>query len=94
MPRPRSPNSALLAILLAPVIGLARRRLRRSAILIVLVAASCLVLGTFATGCGDRVNTAPESVNAKTYTVTVTGTATSQAGTALVHSAVVSLKVL
>jgi hypothetical protein len=77
-----------------PVIGLARRRLRRARIQILLAAASCLLLCSFATGCGDRINTASESVNAKTYTVTVTGTATSLAGAALVHSATVTLEVL
>jgi sugar lactone lactonase YvrE len=92
--QPGMPTSALLAGLLLPVIGLARRRLRRPAILMVLAAVSCVLLGTFATGCGNRINTASESVNAKTYTVTVTGTATSPAGTALQHSAVVTLEVL
>ena len=95
-PRQRVPSSALFAVLLVPVIGLARRRLRHPAILIVLVAASLLLLleRTLATGCGDRVNTASESVDAKTYSVTVTATATSPAGTALVHSVVVTLEVL
>ena len=90
----RTPNSALLAVLLLPAIGLARRRLRRSAGGILLVSTCCLLLASFATGCGDRINTAAESVNAKTYTLTVTGTATSPAGTALQHSAVVTLSVL
>jgi hypothetical protein len=47
-----------------------------------------------ATGCGDRINAAPEDVNAKSYTLTVTGTATSPTGTALQHSASVTLEVL
>jgi hypothetical protein len=53
-----------------------------------------VLLATLATGCGDRINTAPESVSAKIYTLTVTGTATSPAGTALQHSAVVTLEVM
>jgi hypothetical protein len=91
-PGPRAPGSVLFAVLLMPVMGLARRRLRR--LTNVLAAVSCLLLCSFATGCGDRINAAPESVDAKTYTVTVTGTATSPAGAALVHSATVTLEVL
>jgi uncharacterized membrane protein len=93
-PQPGTPYSALLAVLLLPAAGLARRRLRCSARVIILAVASSILLSTFATGCGDRVNTAAESVNAKTYTLTVTGTATSPTGTALEHSASVTLSVL
>jgi len=98
-PAPKSPNlpgSGLPAVLLLPAIGYARRSLRkrpgilRPAPLLVLAAFSVLM----ATGCGDRVNTAPEDVNAKTYTLTVTGTATSPAGTALQHTVSVTLEVL
>jgi hypothetical protein len=60
---------------------------------IVLVAASSLLLAAVV-GCGNRVNTASESVNARSYTLTVTGTATSSAGTAVQHSANVTLQVL
>ena len=59
-----------------------------------LAATSCILLATLATGCGDRVNTAPENVNEQTYTLTVTGTATSLAGTILQHSVNVTLEVL
>ena len=91
------PGSGLLALLLLPAIGFARHSSRRifgvgmrSAMLAILAAAFCMVLS----GCGDRVNTASESVNAKTYTLIVTGTATSPGGTALQHSATVRLEVL
>lgn len=90
----RTPSSTFFAVLLLPVIGFARRRLRRSAVVTLGAAVCCLLLAIVVTGCGDRVNTAPESVNAKTYTLTVTGTATSPAGNALQHSAVVTLSVL
>jgi hypothetical protein len=58
------------------------------------MAAVCFLPVLLATGCGDRVNTAPEFTNAKAYTLTVTGTATGPAGNALVHSTSVSLEVL
>jgi hypothetical protein len=96
--QPFAPGSGLLAIVLLPAIGLARKRLRRNshraAMLTTLGIAFGFLLVTFATGCGDRINTASESVNAKTYTLTVTGTATSPGGSALQHSAVVTLSVL
>lgn len=91
------PGSGLLAVLLLPVMGCACRLSRKPygrALLIALVAASSLLLATLATGCGNRVNTATESVNATSYTLTVTGTATSSAGTALVHSVNVTLEVM
>lgn len=87
----------LLGILLFPAIGLARRsspKRWRGLSMIFVAALSCLLLAVAAIGCGDRINTASESVNAKTYTITVTGTATSSIGTALQHSANVTLKVL
>jgi hypothetical protein len=97
---PAAPISGLLSILLLPTIGCARRfalkarRKFRCASVIALAATSCVLLATFATGCGDRVNTAPESLNAQTYTLTVTGTATSLTGTLLQHSVNVTLEVL
>jgi len=90
-------GSVLLGILLFPAIGLARRsspKRWRGLSMIFVAALSCLLLAVAAIGCGDRINTASESVNAKTYTITVTGTATSSIGTALQHSANVTLKVL
>ena len=100
------PGTGLLALLLLPAIGLARRfphkkrdgripsRSLRSSLLLAFAAASCILLATLATGCGNRVNTASESVNANTYTLTVIGTATGPTGAALQHSAVVTLQVL
>jgi hypothetical protein len=73
------------------MIGFARRR---KAALVIFFAASCILLATLTTGCGNRVNTASESANSTTYTLTVTGTATGPTGAALQHSAVVTLKVL
>lgn len=73
-----------------PLMGLTRRRWRRAA-LIAIVGALCGLVGT---GCGDRINAATESVDVKSYTLTVTATATSSAGTALQHTVNVTLEVL
>jgi hypothetical protein len=86
-------GTALLSFLLLPIIGAMSRRSRRPIVLILLVAASTLASASLI-GCADRINTAPETVNAKTYTLTVTGTATSSTGTAIQHSANVTLQVL
>jgi len=88
----RLPGSGLLAILL-PGIGFVRRMRRigwRRFAMMLVAAVSCGLIA----GCGDRINTAPETANAQSYTLTVTGTATSSAGTALQHSANVTLEVL
>jgi len=93
----RHPDSGVLAILLLPGIGFVRRvrragwwRLR----LIFTAGVYCIVLVTVASGCGDRINTAPETAGAQSYTLTVTGTATSSAGTAVEHSVNVTLEVV
>jgi sugar lactone lactonase YvrE len=97
LPRsPAFPGSGVLAVLLLPAIGCTWRSSRKARgryrlLSVAVLAASCLLM---ATGCGDRVNTAPEDVSAKTYTLTVTGTATSPAGTALQHSVNITLEVL
>ena len=99
MPVPRSLNflgSGVLAVLLLPAIGCTWRSSRKRlgncrSILAVVFAALSLLM---ATGCGDRISAMPEDVNAKFYTLTVTGTATSPVGTALQHSAGVTLEVL
>ncbi len=92
-----TPNSSghglptLLALLLLPAIGFARRR---RAILLFMAAASSILLATLATGCGNRINADNESIQSTTYTLTVTGTATGPTGNALVHTATVTLQVL
>ena len=95
--RPFTPQSASsgmrasLVILLLPAIALARRR---KAIVVFMAAASCILLATLATGCGNRINADSESIQSTTYTLTVTGTATGPTGSALQHSAIVTLQVL
>jgi hypothetical protein len=92
---PRGPGPGWLAVLLLPMVGWGRRWFRRGRGRF--PSTMWLGLGAFmmlATGCGNRVNTAPELAGATSFTLTVTGTATSAAGTALVHSANVTLQVL
>jgi hypothetical protein len=95
--RPFVPPSAIsgmqtsLAVLLLPMIALARRR---KTIPVFMAVTSCILLATLATGCGNRINPDAESANSTTYTLTVTGTATGPTGNALIHSAVVTLQVL
>jgi sugar lactone lactonase YvrE len=91
---PQSANSgtqASLVILLLPAIAFARRRKEIYGFMAV---ASCLLLATLATGCGNRINADNESIQSTTYTLTVTGTATGPTGSALQHSAIVTLQVL
>jgi hypothetical protein len=96
--RPDSSGSCLrtlLAILLLPTIGLARRSRRiRYCGALAFAVASYILLTTLTTGCAARTNTAPESVNAPIYLLTVTGTTTGSTGNALQHSAVVMLQVI
>jgi sugar lactone lactonase YvrE len=88
--RPGSVGGAtMLALLLMPFAGAMSKRHRVRGLVLV---AGCGLL--FATGCGDRVSTASETANARSYTITVMGTATSAAGAALQHSANVTLQVL
>jgi hypothetical protein len=94
---PLLPGSTVLALLLLPGAGIARRVSRnrwRPLWLVLVAAASCALVATLASGCGNRINTASESVGATSYTLTITGTATSSAGTAVQQSANVSLQVL
>jgi hypothetical protein len=45
-----------------------------------------------ATGCGDRISTADSlALSAKSYTITVTGTATTSTGSILQHATTVTL---
>jgi sugar lactone lactonase YvrE len=103
---PDSPVSGVLAVLLLPVFGYARRSRfkgyfrgmlalsRRSVSGLLLAGGSGLLLATLATGCANRVNTGSDSASTRTYTLTVTGTATSNAGTAVQHSVDITLQVL
>jgi sugar lactone lactonase YvrE len=99
-PQPFAPHPSsltgptVLALLILPFAGvMSKRNCRPSMVVILFVAASGLLLAGLA-GCGNRINAAPETANAKTYTITVTGTATSSAGTSVQHSANVTLQVL
>ena len=91
---PRSTGSGpqvLLALLLLPMIGFARRR---KALIVFFAAVSRILLATLATGCGNRISPDAESANSTTYTLTITGTATGPAGSALQHTAIVTLQVI
>jgi hypothetical protein len=81
----------LLAVLLLPMIGFARRR---KGILGFMSVACCILLATLTTGCGNRINPDNASIQSTTYTLTVTGTATGPTGNALLHTATVTLQVL
>ena len=61
---------------------------------VVLAVLACITSATLASGCATRVNSASEAQTAQTYTLTVTGTATSATGTVLQHSVNVTLQVL
>ena len=79
------------ALLLLPMLWWKRRR---TTIRLAAMAVGGFLLAVGLTACGNRVNTGAESANAKIYTLTVTGTATGSAGTAIQHSASVTLEVL
>ena len=90
--RNSAPASPLLALLLFPITGIAfrlRRNRRTTDRLLLAIAASTLIL---CSGCGDRTNTGGTSTSPfQTYTITVTGTATSPTGSILQHSTAVKL---
>jgi sugar lactone lactonase YvrE len=79
-------------LLLFPFTGLAvssRHRQAAKKLLAIVVLSVTLI---FSTGCGDRINAADAlTLSAKSYTVTVTGTATTSTGGILQHSATVTL---
>ncbi|WP_353061998.1 Ig-like domain repeat protein [Tunturibacter psychrotolerans] len=78
--------------LLSPIAGLAfHPRKRGVAIRFFLLTIAGITL-LLASGCGDRIKTDPALTSqAKTYAITVTGTATGPTGNALQHSATVTL---
>jgi hypothetical protein len=80
------------AFLLSPiaVFSLRARNSRKTARLFVLALLSLIPL--LATGCGNRINTADSlALTAKSYSITVTGTATTDTGSVLQHSTTVTL---
>jgi sugar lactone lactonase YvrE len=85
-------HPATWAFLLCPIAALVlrprHRRLFAKLFLIALIAIPML----FASGCGDRISTADSlTLAAKSYTLTITGTATTSSGGILQHSATVTL---
>jgi hypothetical protein len=80
---------ATLALLLLPLLTLRSRKMR-----LLLLSTATFVATSSLTGCGDRIYTAAQSSSgAQSFTITVTGTATSPAGTVLQHTADVTLVV-
>jgi sugar lactone lactonase YvrE len=80
------------AFLLFPIAALTfhPRNYRIAAKLLTLTFLSITTL--LASGCGDRISTADaQALSAKSYTITVTGTATTSTGSILQHSATVTL---
>jgi sugar lactone lactonase YvrE len=77
--------------LLSPIAGLAHPRKRGAATRFFLLTIAGITL-LLTSGCGDRIKTDPSLTSqAKTYAITVTGTATGPTGNALQHSATVTL---
>lgn len=60
----------------------------------ILASMACILFATLTSGCGDRVSTGTASQTPPTYTLTVTGIATSGSGTVLRHSVTITLQVL
>ena len=90
--KPHSPSPITWALLLGPIAALTLRP-RNPRLAPRLFAAALLTLPLFlATGCGDRVNTADALLPApRSYTITVTGTATTATGSLLQHATNVTL---
>jgi hypothetical protein len=88
----RSFASVTLAFLVCPIAGIALGcRKRHTLLRLLTIAIVCLPL-LLTMGCGDRINAADAlALSAKTYAITVTGTATSATGGVLQHSATVNL---
>jgi sugar lactone lactonase YvrE len=85
-------RSITLAFLLSPIaLFTLRPRHRRKGIKLFTLALLSLT-PLLITGCGDRISTANSlALSAKSYTITVTGTATMPTGSILQHSATVTL---
>jgi hypothetical protein len=85
-------KAPFLALLLFPITGVAlrlRNSRKTTTCATIAILTSTLIL---CSGCGSRINTGTQSTNPlTTYTITVTGTATSPAGSILQHSTTVQL---
>jgi hypothetical protein len=80
------------AFLLSPIAGIILGLRRRNTTAVLFTAAIISLPLMLTTGCGDRISTADAlALNAKTYTITVTGTATAPTGSTLQHSTTVTL---
>jgi sugar lactone lactonase YvrE len=86
-------SSIVVAYLFFPIGLILLRSLPRKVFTPKLLLAAVLLALPFlcCTGCGDRVYTERSVAASKSYTVTVTGTSTSSKGTALKHTATVTL---
>ncbi len=79
------------AFILLPIAVLALRRPKACRKATALLTLAVL---TITTGCGDRINTGNQTTNpTQTYTIAITGTATTPTGSALTHTATVTLQV-
>ena len=86
--RTATPPKTAFALLLLPIAAITLRRRNP------LLKSLALILLTATIGCGARINTGLQSnaTNApKSYTIAVSGTATSPTGTILQHAATVTL---
>jgi sugar lactone lactonase YvrE len=80
------------AFLLLPLVGLNLFHRKRHTATKLLGGALASITLLFAIGCGDRINTASDLiVSTRSYTITVTGTATTATGGILQHSTTVTL---
>jgi Bacterial Ig-like domain (group 3)/NHL repeat len=90
--KPSLPSSITWALLLCPIAVLTLRPSNHRLAPKLLILASITLPLLLATGCGDRINTADALLAApKSYTITVTGTATTATGTLLQHATTVTL---
>jgi hypothetical protein len=87
-----SRSSIVWALLVFPLAGFSlihRNRHTATKLLAIMVVSAILL---FVNGCGDRVNASgAQTLSAKSYTITVTGTATTATGGILQHSTTVTL---
>ncbi|MDP9040138.1 MAG: Ig-like domain repeat protein [Acidobacteriota bacterium] len=100
-PPPRPVRPLLAAVLSPMLLALWTRRRRRAdrrarfpVILTLFASTTCVLFASLTSGCGDRVNAGSAAQTAPTYSLTVSGTATSASGSVLKHSAIVTLQVL